>query len=74
MKNKCNAVSRRAMCTEVRAYVDRKLEELSILHASIGTKSKHDPGTSESLREKEVILLMEIEKVAPEYFKIISDK
>ena len=74
MKNKCNAVSRRAMCKEVREYVDGKLEELSLLHASNGTKSKHDPGSSESLREKEVILLMEIEKVAPEYFKVISEK
>jgi hypothetical protein len=74
MKNKCNAVSRRAMCKEVREYVDGKLEELSLLHASHGTKSKHDAGSRESLREKEVILLMEIEKVAPEYFKVISDK
>jgi len=74
MKNKSNAVSRRAMCKEVREYVDGKLEELSLLHASFGTKSKHDPGSSDSLREKEVILLMEIEKVAPEYFKVISDK
>tara|TARA_R110001632_G_scaffold5835_4_gene23501 strand:- start:365 stop:580 length:216 start_codon:yes stop_codon:yes gene_type:complete len=67
---KCKSVSRSGMCKEVQIYVDKRLELLSLLHASDGTKSKHDPGDKLSSLVGE--LLKEIEKVAPNYYKQIK--
>lgn len=69
MEKICKAQSRKNMCTRTREYVDERLENMALLHASHGTGSQHDAG--ENLKQVEKKYLQEIEAIAPEYYKRI---
>lgn len=58
--------------TEIREKIDSLLRVNAAIQASIGTKSKHDVGSTREAREIWIQLLYEIRVLDAEYYSLLA--